>query len=72
MTNVDDVHDKLVKAYLEYFSENEKFESRNSVRTHRSVRKALRDIRTFAKMRADEIHEKHTTTRITHKGDKNN
>ena len=48
--HIDDIHDKLVKAYLEYFSENEKFESRNSVRTHRSVRKALRDIRTFAKM----------------------
>ena len=53
-------------------SENEKFESRNSVRTHRSVRKALRDIRTFAKMRADEIHYKHQTTRITHKGDEKN
>ena len=41
------------------------------MRTHRSVRKALRDIRTFAKMRADEIHEKHQTTRITHKGNEN-
>ena len=70
--HIDDVHDKLVKAYLEYFSENEKFESRNSVRTHRSVRKALRDIRTFAKMRADEIHEKHNTTRVTHKGEEKN
>ncbi|MGY8867245.1 MAG: hypothetical protein ACKVJK_16735 [Methylophagaceae bacterium] len=70
MKQVDDVHDQLVKAYLAYFSENEKFEDRNSVRTHRSVRKALRDIRTFAKLRADEIHEKHITTRVTHKGDK--
>ena len=69
--HIDDVHDQLVKAYLEYFSENEKFLSRNSVRIHRSVRKALRDIRTFAKMRADEIHDHHITTRVTHKGDKN-
>ena len=71
MTTHDDIHDRLVKAYLNYFSENEKFEARNSVRTHRSVRKALRDIRTFAKMRADEIHEKHQTTRITQKGEEN-
>ena len=42
------------------------------MRTHRSVRKALRDIRTFAKQRADEIHYKHQTTRITHKGDEKN
>jgi|TARA_B110000858_G_scaffold157756_1_gene180675 hypothetical protein len=67
---IDDAHDQLVKAYLTYFSENEKFEARNSVRTHRAVRKALRDIRSFAKMRSDEIHNHHTTTRVTHKGDK--
>ena len=56
---MDDTHDKLVKAYLEYFEENEKFESRNSVRTHGSARRALRNIRTLAKLRMDEIHEKH-------------
>ena len=53
----------LVKAYLEYFAANEKFERRNSVRTHRAVRKCLRDIRALAKERADEIHVKHNTTR---------
>jgi hypothetical protein len=61
----DDAHDLLVKAYLDYFKANEKFEQRNSVRTHRTVRKCLRTIRTLAKERADQIHEKHTTTRIT-------
>ena len=62
----DDAHDLLVKAYLDYFKANEKFEQRNSVRTHRAVRKVLKNvIRTLAKERADEIHEKHTTTRIT-------
>jgi len=63
----DDAHDLLVKAYLDYFKANEKFEERNSVRTHREVRKCLRDIRTLAKQRADIIHEKHVTTRITRK-----
>jgi len=64
----DDAHDLLVKAYLDYFKANEKFEKMNSVRTHRTVRKCLRDIRTLAKERADEIHVKHNTTRITRKG----
>ena len=61
----DDAHDLLVKAYLAYFSANEKFERRNSVRTHRAVRKCLREIRILAKDRADEIHNKHNTTRVT-------
>lgn len=61
----DDIHDKLTKAYLAYFKANEAFEKRNSVRTHRAARKWLREIRRLAKLRSDEIHEKHTTTRIT-------
>jgi hypothetical protein len=63
----DDAHDLLVKAYLDYFKANEKFERQNSVRTHRIVRKCLRDIRALAKERSDEIHKKHVTTRITRK-----
>ena len=64
---MDDAHDLLVKAYLEYFKANEKFVRRNSVRTHRAVRKSLRDIRALAKERADEIHKLHNTTRVTRK-----
>ena len=55
----DDTHDQLAQAYLEYFRANEVFERRNSVRTHRYVRKCLRDIRTLAKERSEEIHQKH-------------
>ena len=55
----DDIHDKLTKAYLAYFKANEKFEARNSVRTHREARKWLREIRSLAKLRMDEIHLKH-------------
>ena len=61
----DDKHDLLVKAYLDYFTANEKFEQRNSVRTDRAVRKCLREIRSLAKERADEIHIHHNTTRET-------
>ena len=63
----NDTHDKLAEAYLEYFRANEKFEIANSVRTHRYVRKCLRDIRQLAKERMDEIHLKHTNTRLTRK-----
>jgi translation initiation factor 2 beta subunit (eIF-2beta)/eIF-5 len=61
----DDIHDLLTKAYMNYFKANEKFEKNNSVRTHREARKWLREIRTLAKKRMDEIHIKHTTTRQT-------
>ena len=61
----DDTHDKLTQAYLEYFKANEKFEARNSVRTHREVRRWLRVMRDLAKQRSDEIHHKHNTTRKT-------
>ena len=68
----DDTHDLLTKAYMAYFKANEKFEARNSVRTHRESRKWLREIRRLAKLRMEEIHEKHVTTRKTKtKGDNN-
>ena len=57
----DDTPDKLTKAYMSYFKANEKFEARNSVRTHRESRKWLREIRNLAKMRMDEIHNKHNS-----------
>ena len=63
----DDTHDLLTKAYMEYFKANEKFESRNSVRTHRQSRKWLREIRTLAKMRMDEIHEKYQSKKESDK-----
>jgi hypothetical protein len=57
----DDTHDQLTKAYMAYFKANEKFEARNSVRTHREARRWLRKIRDLAKARMEEIHEKHRT-----------
>ena len=52
----DDTHDKLTKAYMEYFKANEAYESRKSHRTHQSSRRWLREIRRLAKERMDEIH----------------
>ena len=52
----DDTHDKLTKAYLEYFKANEAFVARKSHRTHLSSRRWLREIRALSKIRMDEIH----------------
>ena len=57
----DDTHDKLTKAYLEYFKANTAYESRKSHRTHASSRRWLRKIRELAKQRMDEIHEDYNT-----------
>tara|TARA_B100000683_G_scaffold143157_1_gene139182 strand:+ start:1391 stop:1588 length:198 start_codon:yes stop_codon:yes gene_type:complete len=57
----DDTHDLLTKAYMAYFKANDNFEARNSVRTHRESRKWLREIRRLAKIRMDEIHDKHNS-----------
>lgn len=54
----DDIHDELVKAYLEYFKASENFENRVSYRTHRASRKWLREIRRLCKLRGEEIHFK--------------
>lgn len=55
----DDTHDKLVKAYLEYFKANEAFVKRPSVLKRRTTRKWLSEIRKLAKLRREEIIESH-------------
>ena len=66
----DDTHDKLTKAYLEYFKANEAFMSRKSVRTHAASRRWLREIRKLAKDRMDEIHETYQVKKEAEKEDK--
>jgi hypothetical protein len=57
----DDTHDKLTKAYMEYFKANEAYMSRKSHRTHLASRRWLRKIRELAKERMDEIHNDYQT-----------
>ena len=61
----DDTHDKLTKAYMAYFKANEKFEARNSVRTHRESRKWLREIRRLASERRVEIIDEYKAKKET-------
>ena len=63
----DDTHDKLTKAYLEYFKANEAFVSRESHRTHAASRRFLRQIRELAKERMDEIHDTYTAKKAAEK-----
>jgi len=63
----DDTHDKLTKAYLEYYKANEAFESRRSHRTHAASRRWLRKIRELAKERMDEIHDTYNSKKEAEK-----
>ena len=63
----DDTHEKLTKAYLEYFKANESYESRKSHRTHAASRRWLREIRTLAKERMIEIHDSYTAKKEAEK-----
>ena len=51
----DDTHDKLTKAYLEYYKELALYQKHGGERTMQSSRKWLREIRSLAKIRMDEI-----------------
>jgi len=50
----DDLHDKITKAYLEYFKANEWWETRRSVRAYYKVQQCLKEIRRLTKQRIDE------------------
>lgn len=53
----DDTHDKLTKAYLEYFKANEKWETKKSVRTYYATQKWLRQIQKLSKAKQKENTE---------------
>ena len=55
MSIEDDTHDKLTKAYLEYYKELALYQKQGGERTMQSSRKWLREIRSLAKIRMDEI-----------------
>ena len=44
----DDTHDKLTKAYIEYFKNNEKWVRRRSVRTYYATQRHLKQIKKLA------------------------
>ena len=61
----DDTHDKLTKAYLEYYKANEAWEIRESERTKRSARKWLSEIRRLASERRVEIIDEYKAKKET-------
>ncbi len=54
----DSLHDKLVKAFILYCTENEKFENFGFSKSAVQAREALNDIQLLIKARRKEIHEK--------------
>jgi hypothetical protein len=61
MTDEEDTHTQLVKAYLEYFKAHEAFESRPGTTKRREARRWLSVIRKLALKRRNEIMETHLT-----------
>ena len=53
----DDIHDQLVKAYLEYFEANEAWEHKQSVRKYFKVQQCIRQVRDLADARNKEIRQ---------------
>lgn len=56
----DDTHDKLTKAYLDYFKANELFAKKKSKNPKTDARKALGKIRILARKRRKEIIDEYT------------
>jgi len=54
---MDETHDQLVKAYLEYFKANEKWETRRSYRTYYATQRWLRQIQKLSKAKQKENTE---------------
>ena len=59
MNDEDDIHDKLTKAYLEYFKANAAFEQRPGELKRREARRWLSVISKLAKERRNQIMETH-------------
>ena len=64
MTIQDDTHDKLTKAYMEYFKANELFAERRSLATKVAARKALAEIRILARQRRKELEAQYQVSKI--------
>jgi len=58
---MDDIHDQLVKAYLDYFKANEWWERKRSVRAYYAVQKSIREIKELATLRNREVRDQHQT-----------
>jgi hypothetical protein len=51
---MDDLHEKLVREYLEYFKAHEAFERAPSVRNYGNIRRSLKALRLLVKERYNE------------------
>ena len=51
---MDDTHDQLVKAYLEYFKANERWEKKRSWRSYYATQRWLRKIKSLSKQKQEE------------------
>lgn len=50
----DDLHDRIVKQYLDYFKAHEEFERSPSVRNYANIRREIKALKNLVKERYDE------------------
>ena len=67
----NDIHDELVKAYLDYFSINEAWSRRPSVRKYYALRKQIKTIIDIGKERHKEVRQEYLDTKDKYKNPNN-
>jgi galactose mutarotase-like enzyme len=64
----EDTHERMIKAFQEYFKYHDRFESDNNIRAGIDARYWLSEIRSQASKRRVEIKSKQTELKISRKG----
>ena len=60
-----DIHDELVQAYLDYFTINEEWSRRPSVRRYYAIRKQIKKIMILGKERHTEVRQEYLDSKET-------
>jgi hypothetical protein len=68
MHDDDDTHERMIRAFQEYFKYHDRFESDNNIRAGIDARYWLSEIRRYASTRRFEIKDKQTELKISRKG----
>ncbi len=66
-----DIHDELVQAYLDYFTINEEWSRRPSVRRYYAIRKQIKKIMILGKERHTEVRQEYLDSKEKYRNPNN-
>jgi len=66
-----DIHDELVQAYLDYFTINEEWSRRPSVRRYYAIRKQIKKIMNLGKERHTEVRQEYLDSKEKYRNPNN-